>query len=85
MNNTTVVVDDYTNSVLSSNKGDSRRLIYNPFAHDVFLDAPVNYKGKSKVPLLGTVKYKIKPTYGHNPVKFSSSLLNLTKPKLQKH
>lgn len=62
LNNTTAVAEDYTNSVLSSNEGHSRRLIYNQFAHDVFLDAPVNHKGKSKVPLLGTVKYKMKPT-----------------------
>jgi len=59
MNNTTVVAEDYTNSVLSINKGQSR---YNQFAHDVFLDVPVNYKGKSKVPLLGTIKSQMKPT-----------------------
>lgn len=43
MNNTTVVAEDYTNSVLSINKGESRRLKFNQFAHDVFLDVPVSY------------------------------------------
>lgn len=62
INNTTVVAEDYTNYVLSINKGESRRLRYNQFAHGVFLDVPVNYKGKSKVTLVGTIKSQMKPT-----------------------